>query len=119
MFFRIGDGSYAVLHHGGVQNIFAVRGRALVGPPFHTAQLWCPHTKVVGGLRGGVRGGEKTPMLLLSLNQSSLHEFLEQQLRRHGDGVDGDAGRVEDGVAKRWGRTDERRLAERLVAVYA
>lgn len=83
--------------------------------------LWSAlhYTKVFGGLMGGVRGGEKTPMLLLSLNQSSLHELFEQQLRRHGDGVDGDAGRVEDGVAERRGRTDERRLAERLVAVYA
>ena len=67
----------------------------------------------------GISGAFSPPDSFLSLDQSSLHEFLEQQLRRHGDGVDGDAGRVEDGVAERRGRTDERRLAERLVAIYA
>ena len=67
----------------------------------------------------GDKRGILPPDSFLSLDQSSLHEFLEQQLRRHGDGVDGDAGRVEDGVAECRGRTDERRLAERLVAVYA
>ena len=78
-----------------------------------------------GGKRPFLRNPHKRdkrgilPDSFLSLNQSSLHEFLEQQLRRHGDGVDGDAGRVEDGVAERRGRADERRLAERLVAVYA
>lgn len=100
-----------------------------VGPSFHRR----PEARIRKSLVDEGRGkgpflrnphkGDKRGILLpdsfLSLDQSSLHEFLEQQLRRHGDGVDGDAGRVEDGVAERWGRTDERRLAERLVAVYA